>query len=70
MHSAGRRGPERLDTSHLQARSYVKLLSRGKANKPCESMSAWAQQCAKTSAWLPVDLECDESEFIPACKRL
>lgn len=68
--SAGRHGPERLDTSQLQTRSCVELLSQGKANNPCESISAWAPTRAKTLSWLPVDLKCDESKLIPACKRL
>lgn len=68
--SADRRGPERLDTSHLQARSCVELLSLGKANNPCESTSSWAPACAKTLSWLPVNLKCDESKLTPACRRL
>lgn len=39
-----------------------------KVNKPCEGISAWAQQCAEKSAELPVDLEWDENGFASARK--
>jgi len=39
---AGTGGPERPDTSNLQARSHAKLLSWAKANNPCENKLFWA----------------------------